>query len=225
LLDGTWAAGRIARRGTSETLGYFFGPRRPEPPGLADLASLSADWADHVGRFSDLAIKSGDWPVLGGHDDFDRVAWPVPDFGTANDRLGIYERHFYDDTLKLTRSARVPPDEARSLRPDVFLPDLALQIRLTRLLGGTVPPKESRPATSPRIDHFLSFPRRALAAAAARSAQALGFETEVERIEGRWVLRASRDAPADIEDDADELERIADEHGGGYEGMERDVGA
>ena len=80
LPDGTWAVGRIARRGGPILFGYFFGPRRRQVPTLTEVASLRPEDAAYVTRFGYLGLREGEWPILGA-EDFDRSAWPMPMVG------------------------------------------------------------------------------------------------------------------------------------------------
>jgi hypothetical protein len=81
--------GRIARRNGPVLLGYFFGPRREQVPTLAEVISLRAKDAFWVQKFGYLGLREGEWPILGGSDDFDPAAWPMPRFG-MHDLRGDY---------------------------------------------------------------------------------------------------------------------------------------
>jgi hypothetical protein len=77
-----YAVGLIARvplRG-GLLLGYFFGPRRREPPGQEWLNGLRAEGAVLVGRFKDSQLYRGEWRLLSMREPFDRARWPVPAF-------------------------------------------------------------------------------------------------------------------------------------------------
>jgi hypothetical protein len=85
LPEGGWVLGRIARVPPAGTtlFGYLFGPRRAEPPTLADAVGLTPDDAIHYDRFSDLdlrSIRKDRCPILGQDGDWDRSQWPVPPF-------------------------------------------------------------------------------------------------------------------------------------------------
>jgi hypothetical protein len=107
LVDGTWAVGRIGRRNGPVLLGYFFGPRRPHLPSLEDVESLRAENADWVHTFGYLGLREGEWPILGGSDDFDPTAWPMPMFG-MHDLRGEYWGIYYPEDKPNTNFCRKP---------------------------------------------------------------------------------------------------------------------
>jgi hypothetical protein len=80
---GTYAVGLIARvpvRG-GVLLGYFFGPRRIDPPNDPEyLPKLKAEHAVFACRFKDAGLYRGEWQLIGARDDFSRGDWPVPPF-------------------------------------------------------------------------------------------------------------------------------------------------
>lgn len=80
---GTFAVGLLARlppRG-GVSLGYFFGPRRLEPPTEPDYyANLRPEHAVFAGRFRDAPLFRGQWPLLGMLPGFRREDWPIPAF-------------------------------------------------------------------------------------------------------------------------------------------------
>jgi hypothetical protein len=80
---GTFAVGLLARlpaRG-GVLLGYFFGPRRLEPPtDPAYFQALRAEHAVFVCRFRDAPLYRGQWTLLGVKTAFARADWPVPAF-------------------------------------------------------------------------------------------------------------------------------------------------
>jgi len=112
LSDGTWAAGRIARRGGPTLVGYFFGPRRREVPTLAEVASLRPEDAVYVRKFGYLGLREGEWPILGGAEEFDRASWPMPMFG-MHDVRGEYWGLIYDENRPsaLLRQVRITAEE------------------------------------------------------------------------------------------------------------------
>jgi hypothetical protein len=79
--ENRWVTGRIVHHQDALIVGYFFGPRRDELPAVEDLKDLSPARADEIRIVSDLGLQNGDWPVLGGHDDFKSSTWIVPAFG------------------------------------------------------------------------------------------------------------------------------------------------
>src|SRR4051812_2435383 len=97
LPDGTWAMGRIARGKRGILLGYFFGPRRRTVPRLDELQHLRADAAEYVTAFGDMGLRKEEWPVLGGHEDFDPTAWPMPGFRGGFSKGQYWRIEYADD--------------------------------------------------------------------------------------------------------------------------------
>ena len=83
LARSTCAVGLLARmppRG-GVSLGYFFGPRRLEPPtDGAYYDALRAEHAVFVCRFRDAPLYRGQWPLLQLRAQFRRGDWPIPAF-------------------------------------------------------------------------------------------------------------------------------------------------
>lgn len=83
LARGTCAVGLLARmppRG-GVALGYFFGPRRHEPPAEPTYyRELLPEHSVFVCRFRDAALYRGQWPLLGLRQAFVRGEWPIPAF-------------------------------------------------------------------------------------------------------------------------------------------------
>lgn len=80
---GTYAVGLTARVPTrgGVLLGYFFGPRRLEPPTDPNyLRQLRPEHAVLCCRFKDASLYRGEWSVIGASEAFERSRWPVPAF-------------------------------------------------------------------------------------------------------------------------------------------------
>ena len=89
LRDGGFGVGVAARSDRSGVVvGYFFAPRRSKVPGLDEVSDLSPDEALLVRMFGDLSLVSGEWPVIGRSDSWDRGDWPLPVFGRREDLTG-----------------------------------------------------------------------------------------------------------------------------------------
>ncbi|HET7406962.1 MAG TPA: immunity 26/phosphotriesterase HocA family protein [Mycobacteriales bacterium] len=115
LREGGYAVGVVARANPKAALlGYFFGPRRDEPPTLDDLRDLKPQDAVVVGKFGHLGLVQGKWPILGRHDDWDRTDWPMPVFVRYEELTGRSFRVFYDDDdpAKMLREEQVTPGTA-----------------------------------------------------------------------------------------------------------------
>lgn len=59
---------------------YFFAPRLERAPRIEDAQGLRAEDYFWIIRSSDLALRDGNWPIIGRINDWDRTAWPVPKF-------------------------------------------------------------------------------------------------------------------------------------------------
>jgi hypothetical protein len=120
-------------------LGYFFGPRLDGLPGPEHLAGLRPADAVIVGRFGDLGLWEGEWPVLGPSPGWDRAEWPVPVFVYQDPILkGTWWRRFYDpddpDPL-WHRQERIPAGEPHDGWGDRLYGSGSVEIRLTHLLA------------------------------------------------------------------------------------------
>jgi len=134
--DG-FALGVVARANPKGVLlGYFFGPRRPQTPGLADIVGLVAERAVLIGRFGDLGIRTGSWSLLGRDPRWDRSAWPVPVFVRYEELTGRTFNVRYDDTdpHRLIRESVVAPGSAEHGPKDGLMGAGFVERRLTSLL-------------------------------------------------------------------------------------------
>lgn len=136
LTDGGFALGIVARTKGAAVLGYFFGPRRPEQPTLADATSCEPSDAVLVGRFSDLGIKRGEWPLLGRIPGWQREAWPIPVFVRHEELSGRSSHVFYDPDHpgKRLRDVQIGPDVPQGPE-DGMMGAGFVEERLSRLLA------------------------------------------------------------------------------------------
>jgi len=120
LEQGGWAIGRIARLKKSILLGYFFGPRRDVLPAQPDLEVLRPADAIYVHRFGYLGLRAGDWPVLGGHENWSRTDWPMPAFRRREPSGNRMWRVEYDDhdPNRVTAERRIVDAEFACLPDD-----------------------------------------------------------------------------------------------------------
>ena len=135
--DG-FALGLIARANPRGVLlGYFFGPQRQEQPRLVDSTGLAPDQAVLVGKFGDLGIRGGSWPLLGRAPDWDRSAWPTPTFVRYEELTGRTFHVRYDDAdpNRLIGESRVEPGLAEQGPTDGLMGAGFVELRLTRLLA------------------------------------------------------------------------------------------
>ena len=134
LREGGFAAGVVARANPKAALlGYFFGPRRPETPGLEDVANLRPGDAVLVGRFGHLGIAQGKWPILGRLDGWDRTKWPMPVFVRYEELTGRCLHVFYDadDPGKLIREEQIESGAAEQEPKDGLMGAGYVEIVLT----------------------------------------------------------------------------------------------
>ena len=80
LKNGGYAVGIIARsrRSGKSLFGYFFGPRHWELPSMNDIRGLTPADAILIGKFGDLDLYTGEWPIIGHSDPWNRNTWPMP---------------------------------------------------------------------------------------------------------------------------------------------------
>lgn len=125
--DGTFVPGVVARHDGNTVLASFL-PRRVRSPADVDLASLTAltaaDAFTHL-RCSDLELRGGGWPVLGGHESWDRASWPPVEFERRVDvpgRAPVLHVVVYDDgdPNRVASERRADPAEAGRRPPDVL---------------------------------------------------------------------------------------------------------
>ena len=81
---GGWGLGLIARCKAPAIIGYFFGPRRPEPPTMADTAGLRREDALIAVDVGDLGFLKDEWLVIGHQPNWNRADWPIPLFVTKD---------------------------------------------------------------------------------------------------------------------------------------------
>ena len=138
LREGGFGVGVVARMSPRGKIlfGCFFGPARPAPPTVAELAGLSPHDAILVARFGDLALFKSEWPVLGQLPGWDRAHWPLPPFqrveslrGTA--QLITYADHDPAQEIRAERLAQPRED----VEPDGLLGAGAVELALTRRLA------------------------------------------------------------------------------------------
>jgi len=137
LRDSGFGIGVVARANRGVLLGYFFGPRRKEPPALVDLSTLQADDAIWVSKFGYLGLRDGDWPVIGALENWKRDAWPMPVFARHEEVTGRWLQVVYDDTdpNKFVREIPVSEGAAKGSPEDGLAGPGFVEIHLAGLLG------------------------------------------------------------------------------------------
>ncbi len=96
LRSGGFARGVVARfDGKGTVFGYFFGPESNKHDGIFTLPAR-AD-ACLVGRFGDLGLLRGIWPISGNLLEWKRENWPVLPLYRHDENAGKAWLSFYSD--------------------------------------------------------------------------------------------------------------------------------
>ena len=137
LRSSGYATGVVARSATGGILlGYFFGPCRVSIPPVNEVVQAAAKDAVLVERFGDLGIIQHEWPIIGPTPNWNRESWPVPHFVRKDRISGDLYVVEYSDTLQELRSRKVSQSRAMALPEDGLAGYGAVEIQLTKLLGG-----------------------------------------------------------------------------------------
>jgi len=143
LRTGGYAVGLVARarRGGKILFGYFFGPRRERLPTAEELNRYSPGEAILHGRFGDLGLLNGEWPVLGQLGAWDRRAWPMPPLARIDEHAGKAWKVTYseDDPSVVLDESPCDPTSANRFSRDSLMGYGAVEIRLTKLLSSQAP--------------------------------------------------------------------------------------
>ncbi|HEX7658610.1 MAG TPA: immunity 26/phosphotriesterase HocA family protein [Pseudonocardiaceae bacterium] len=137
LRDNGYAVGVVARANKDGILlGYFFGPRRLELPQLTDVRDMTKAQAILVGRFGDLHLIQGKWPILGRLHDWHRDDWPMPVFVRYEELTGRSFRVYYDDDdpNNVPREEQIPPGVAEQGPKDRMMGAGFVERVLTKIL-------------------------------------------------------------------------------------------
>jgi len=137
LREGGFGVGVIARANPDGVLlGYFFGPRREEPPSVDEVADLKPTDAVMVRKFGHLGLTQGKWPVIGRVPGWGRHDWPMPIFVRYEEFTGRSFRVFYDDNdpNKVVREEQVGPGAGEQGPKDGLLGAGAVEKVLTSQL-------------------------------------------------------------------------------------------
>lgn len=136
LRNGAFAVGVVARSNSSGiAFGYFFGPQLSAPHEAHPNELLPAR-AIYVGKFADLGIMSGEWPILGTVPGWIARDWPMPPLVRKDEaacRAWVSE---YDDhSFLCLRETEVDPNGIAGFIADGTMGYGAMEIRLTKLLS------------------------------------------------------------------------------------------
>lgn len=139
LENGGYAVGLVARSGRlgKVLFGYFFGPKREKLPTIDELRGYTAEHAILIGKFGDLGLFEGSWPILGQAGTWERKAWPLPPLARIDVVSGRARKVSYseDDPSRALSETLCDPQEARQLPRDALMGAGAVEIRLTNLLS------------------------------------------------------------------------------------------
>jgi hypothetical protein len=137
LPDGGFAVGIVARANPKGVLlGYFFGPRRSNPPAVAELERLTSADAVLTTKLGHLGLIDARWPVLGRTQDWDPGLWPMPTFVRYEQLTGrIFEVCYdQDDPNLAVAEDQISADQALGRRADRMSGHGAVENRLAGLL-------------------------------------------------------------------------------------------
>ena len=238
LTSGCFGVGVVARatKKGRVILVYHFGPKREAVPSLSEVAGLDPSAAVRVTRIGDLHLIDGKWPILGQSPEWQRESWPMPMFTRTPPFLNhAYNVSYSDVDPNCVVSETKVPLGISTFARDTMQGAGAVEIELSRLLGGDAPRKADpvAPSAEPAepgglsqgVRYFLYIPERKKAEALAARLRGEGFEVETRRgaDEINWLVLVNH--PSLEEDTIDRLEeqftRYAEAIGGEYDGYER----
>ncbi len=138
--DGRYVLGRIARHSNSIVFGYFFAPPFDHLPTLEEIGDPQAEDSFAQMRFSYLGLRDGEWPVLGQTDNWDRDAWPLPEFESRLEITGrptvLYAVQIDEKTVSRELNVRRVDASEAGKRPEVSLYGaVAVAIHLQQMLS------------------------------------------------------------------------------------------
>lgn len=140
LRDGGFSVGVVARspKKGKVLLGYFFREKFSSVPALSNLPILLPENAIKVVKFGDLSLMTGEWPVVGHLENWDRDDWPMPKF-IRRDPLGKRARlvSYADDDPNQEIAEEPCSFEATGYEADTLWGAGFAEIMLTKLLGTT----------------------------------------------------------------------------------------
>jgi immunity protein 26 of polymorphic toxin system len=238
LASSLYVLGLVARapkRGQT-LFGYFFGPLQTQIPQPESLVVYRPSDALRACRFRDDALRSARWPIIASVSDWDRTAWPMPDFHvpfthevTGESWAVTYSE---DNPDRSIRRRRISFEEEADYPQDGVFPPSHLEYELARMLGvrGVEEETEVIAVVEEGVRHFLLIPSDAVERVR-WELHALGFDEVAvidERDDTADVEAFQRGSLADLRSSVDETEErltaLAREVGGDYEGLEWALG-
>lgn len=137
LRDKGYAIGVLARTsGEGHCFGYFFGPRvmRAEE---VDLNGLAPENSILEGKFGDLELLRGRWPIVGVPKSWDRNRWKILPLARIDEVSGRAWLSKYDDMFNCMEEKDITAAEAAGFPYDRMMGAGSVEIRLTKLLQQT----------------------------------------------------------------------------------------
>jgi hypothetical protein len=139
LKDGGYAVGLIARKRRSGKVlfGYFFGPRRKQLSSPDELQDLTPADAILIGKFGDLSLYNGQWPIIGNAESWARNDWPMPPLVRIDEYAKKAWKVTYseDDPSLMVQETPCHLKEAYRFPRDRLMGSGAVEIRLMHLLS------------------------------------------------------------------------------------------
>ena len=135
LREGGFARGVVTRAAPEGAVlyGYFFGPKLSSPDERRE-DRLRPDTAIAQMIFGDLGLLNGEWKIIGELPNWDRDAWPMPDF-VRRDPVGKRAwRVRRSDTDPSKIDSEEPVSFETNLPPNTSSGYGAVEIKLTQLL-------------------------------------------------------------------------------------------
>ncbi len=134
LRDEGHALGVLARAsGEGHAFGYFYGSRvSAAGDGFHD--ELDPERAVLVGKFGDLELLRGNWPVIGAVADWSPSRWPMRPLARIDQDNGRAWLVTYDDGFNCVDEREVDTETASRYHYDRMMGAGAVEIRLTKLV-------------------------------------------------------------------------------------------
>jgi hypothetical protein len=137
LPSGGLCVGLAARVKAPTVVAYVFGPRLQRLPQLDSAVGLTSFRPTLVAMVAWRKLRSGEWPVLGNLEPWDRTAWPIPPFAaidSVNPEWADIRRYNDADLVLPWDEQRVPATLAAEYWEDGLYGSEALEIEADRLL-------------------------------------------------------------------------------------------
>jgi Immunity protein 26 len=137
LRNGGYARGIVARAGKTGKIvfGYFFGPRLITQEG-AGVHDLTPERSILRCMFGDLGLINGEWIAVGQLPNWNRSAWPMPDFVRRDElsNTALLVRYNDHDPTQVEEECGI--DSGTDLPADSISGYGSVELKLTKLLSG-----------------------------------------------------------------------------------------